>query len=216
MVSQTEQEMILSRMLDKALRRSNAVDTESLCIIAGAKCWSLRADVHVLDHDGGLVDASCISVLGALRHFRLPDVSVDGNDVTIYPPAEREPVPLSLMRHTLCVTFSYYYYHHHHSQQDGGGGGGSGQLISLIDANLAEEQARDGDMTIAITEHGELCQMTKPGGLAVDAYALLDCTTIALAKVKQLSAIINSSLERDIARRNPAGVVKELTAENDR
>lgn len=64
--------------------------------------------MHVLDYDGGLVDASCASIIAALQHFRRPDVSIDGENVTIYAPAEREPVPLSLVHHPICVTFSFY------------------------------------------------------------------------------------------------------------
>jgi exosome complex component RRP45 len=57
---QTEQEVLLSRALEKAIRRSRAIDTESLCIISGAKCWSVRADVHVLDSDGDtFADRTC-------------------------------------------------------------------------------------------------------------------------------------------------------------
>ena len=58
--SQTE--LLLSRLLEKTIRRSQALDTESLCLIAGQKVWSIRADVHVLSHDGNLVDASSIAV----------------------------------------------------------------------------------------------------------------------------------------------------------
>src|SRR5690606_3954454 len=35
----TETEVLLSRLIEKSLRRSQAIDTESLCIIAGKKCW---------------------------------------------------------------------------------------------------------------------------------------------------------------------------------
>jgi exosome complex component RRP45 len=36
---------------------SNALDTESLCILKGVSCWSIRADVHVIDYDGNITDA---------------------------------------------------------------------------------------------------------------------------------------------------------------
>lgn len=164
--------MILSRILEKAIRRSNAIDTESLCIIAGAKCWSVRADVHVLDYDGGLIDASCASIVAALQHFRRPDVSIDGEDVTIYAPTEREPVPLSLMHHPICVTFSFY----------------QGGEIMIVDANLHEEQAREGEMIVTMNRHGELCQIAKLGGVPVDALVLLGCTSTALTKVKKFQS----------------------------
>ena len=197
---QTEQEVILSRILEKAIRRSNAVDTESLCIIAGAKCWSLRADVHVLDCDGGLVDASCASIMAALQHFRKPDVSVDGENVTMYSPAEREPVPLSLMHQPICVTFSFY----------------QGGEISLLDATWREEQAREGEMIITMNRHGELCQVAKLGGIPVDALALLACMNVALARVKEITELISTKLREDSTKRNVGGLIAELRAQNDR
>ena len=192
--------MILSRILEKAVRRSNAIDTESLCIIAGAKCWSIRADVHVLDYDGALVDASCISIIAALLHFRRPDVSIDGEDVTIYSLAEREPVPLSLMHHPICVTFSFYQ---------------AGEIV-LVDATLREEQAREGEMVITMNKHGELCQVAKLGGVPVDALSLLGCTTVALVKVKEITELISTKLREDATKRDVGGLIAELSAQNNR
>ncbi|KAF2843890.1 hypothetical protein T440DRAFT_112280 [Plenodomus tracheiphilus IPT5] len=69
----TDAEVILSRILEKSIRRSNALDTESPYIIAGLKCFALHADVHIIDHDGRLIDASCIAIMAALQHFWRPD-----------------------------------------------------------------------------------------------------------------------------------------------
>ncbi|KAI9815570.1 MAG: hypothetical protein M1827_002704 [Pycnora praestabilis] len=197
---QTETEVLLSRLLEKAIRRSNALDTESLCIIAGQKCWNVRADVHVLDHDGGLVDASCIAVIAALQHYRRPDVRVEGEEVTIFSPAERVPVPLAMMHHPLCVTFSFF---------DGG-------EIVLVDATLREEMLREGEVVITVNRHGEVCQVAKLGGVTVDALALLNCTGTALVKVKEMSKFIVRKLEEDAKARNLGGLMDELSAENER
>ncbi|RYP79147.1 hypothetical protein DL771_000125 [Monosporascus sp. 5C6A] len=123
----TETEVLLSRLLEKTVRRSNALDTESLCLVAGQKCWSIRVDLHVLSHDGNLIDASCLAVVAALRHFRKPDTSMEGETLTIYTAAEREPVPLSWLHSPLCVTFNFY--------------GEEGDIV-LLDATLLEEQLR--------------------------------------------------------------------------
>jgi len=197
---QTEQEVILSRILEKAFRRSQAIDTESLCIVAGAKCWAVRADVHVLDFDGGLTDASCIAIIAALQHFRRPDVTVDGEVVTIYSLAEREPVPLSIMHHPICVTFSFY---------------GNGEIV-LIDASQREEQAREGEMIITMNRHGEICQIAKLGGIPMDALRLLNCTTLALEKVKDITDLISKTLQADATSRDVGGLIAELSAENER
>ncbi|CAZ85393.1 unnamed protein product [Tuber melanosporum] len=197
---QTEQEVLLSRLIEKAIRRSNALDTESLCIVAGQKCWQIRADVHFLSHDGALVDASCIAVVAALQHFRRPDVSVEGEKVTIHTMTERIPVPLSILHVPICVTFSFYL--------DG--------EVCLVDATLQEEQLRQGDMTITLNKFGELCQIAKAGGLAINGLNLLRCAKIALVKVGEIAATVQRRLEEDAAARVRRDNLLESKADNER
>jgi exosome complex component RRP45 len=197
---QNDLEVILSRILEKTIRRSHALDTESLCIVAGSKCFSLRADIHVMDHDGGLIDAACVAAMVALQHFRRPDVTVEGEKATVYSAREREPVALSLLHHPFCITFSLF---------DGGD-------IVLVDATLAEEQVREGEMTISLNKHGEICQIAKYGGVAIDASQIMQCTNVALQRVQELSKLVQSSLEDDARKRDIGGLIAELSAENER
>ncbi|KAL3953614.1 hypothetical protein ACCO45_011570 [Purpureocillium lilacinum] len=139
----TETEVLLSRLLEKTVRRSGALDTESLCLIAGQKCWSVRADLHVLSHDGNLIDAACLAVVAALRHFRKPDTSIEGEALTVYTAAEREPVPLSWLHSPFCVTFSFF---------------GEGGDTVLLDTTWLEEQLRVSSCTFSLNKHGEICQ----------------------------------------------------------
>lgn len=52
----------LGRVVERGLRESRAIDTEALCIVAGEKVWSIRVDIHILDHGGNLTDA-CSTLL---------------------------------------------------------------------------------------------------------------------------------------------------------
>jgi exosome complex component RRP45 len=79
----SELEINLSRVLEKALKKSRAIDTEGLCIVAGEKVWSIKIDIRVLDHCGNVLDCACLAAMTALLHFKRPDVSVDGHDVII-------------------------------------------------------------------------------------------------------------------------------------
>ncbi|SPO02808.1 probable rRNA processing protein [Cephalotrichum gorgonifer] len=198
----TEKETLLSRLLEKTIRRSGALDIESLCLVAGKKCWALRADVHVLSHDGNLVDAACLAVVAALRHFRKPDSSTSGEDVTIYTAAEREPVPLSWLHSPFCVTFSFY--------------GEEGEKAVLLDATLLEEQVSTGSCTVGMNKHGEICQISKLGGAPVEAVALLQCGGVALDKVKRFSDYVDAKLAEDAKRRDKGGLLAQLSAENER
>ena len=212
----TEAEVLLSRVLEKTVRRSGALDTESLCLVAGKKCWSVRADVHVLSHDGGLVDAACLAVVAALRHFRRPEAAVEGGALTVYTPAEREPVPLSWLHSPLCVTFSFFF-------RSGGGADGKNEgaeddddAVVMLDTTLLEEQLRASSVTFSLNRHGEICQISKMGGGAVDAPLFVRCAQAALGKCREYTDLMDKRLAQDAKRRDKGGLLAELTAENDR
>lgn len=198
----TETEVLLSRVLEKTVRRSGALDVESLCLVAGQKCWSVRVDLHILSHDGNLIDASCLAVIAALRHFRKPDTSMEGEVLTVYTPAEREPVPLSWLHSPFCVTFSFY---------------GTEAETALVDASWIEEQVRVGSCTISLNRHGEICQISKLGGAPTEAVSLLLCANVALTKAKDFSTLVDEKLVEDAKRRDKGGLIAELlSAENAR
>ena len=163
-------------------------------------CWNVRADVHVLDYDGGLVDASGVAVIAALRHFRRPDVTVEGDHVTIYPITERVPVPLAILHHPYCVTFSFY----------------QGGEVTLVDATLQEEQLMEAELIISCNGQGEICQMAKLGGASIDALTLLECLDVATSKIEQIGKIVTNKLTMNEQSKNTGGIMAELSAEHER
>lgn len=197
----SETEVLLSRLLEKTVRRSGALDIESLCLIAGQKCWSVRVDLHILTHDGNLVDIACFAVIAALRHFRKPDTSMEGETLTVYTPAEREPVPLSWLHSPFCITFNFF--------------GEDGEIV-LMDATWLEEQMRISSCTYSLNKHGEICQVSKLGGTAVDAPLFIQCAQMALSKSKEFTDLLDIKLLEDRQRRDKGGLMAELTAENER
>lgn len=197
---QDQTEILLSRILEKTIRRSGALDTESLCIVAGQKCFHIRADLHVLDNHGNLIDASCLALVAALCHFRRPDVEVHGEEVTIFSPQEREPVKLSMQHLPFCITTSYY---------DNG-------TIMLQDADLLEEQCREGEVVISMNRFGEVCSIAKYGGTPVGGLGVLSMMNAALEKVKMFDQLVREELKGDEERRDKGGLMAELSAENER
>eukprot|EP00607_Mallomonas_marina_P007567 CAMPEP_0182418828 /NCGR_PEP_ID=MMETSP1167-20130531/3212_1 /TAXON_ID=2988 /ORGANISM="Mallomonas Sp, Strain CCMP3275" /LENGTH=390 /DNA_ID=CAMNT_0024593257 /DNA_START=33 /DNA_END=1202 /DNA_ORIENTATION=- len=67
----------LIRHLERSIRDSDSLDTESLCIISGESVWSIRCDVRVLDYQGNALDGVCLATMSALRAFRKPEVSLE-------------------------------------------------------------------------------------------------------------------------------------------
>ncbi|KAI8387272.1 ribosomal protein S5 domain 2-type protein [Blakeslea trispora] len=179
--SRSEEEVLISRLIEKALRRSRAIDTEGLCIVAGEKVWQIRVDLLFLDHDGNLIDCASIAAITALLHFRRPDVTVSGEDVTIHPIDQRNPVPLSIHHIPICITFAFY---------------DKGERL-VVDPNYLEGQTKEGDMTVTMNIHKEICALSKAGGIPLEMDQVLRCSQIAIIKVTEIDELIKKVLDED-------------------
>ncbi|KAK5110191.1 hypothetical protein LTR62_006187 [Meristemomyces frigidus] len=205
---QDQTEIVLSRLLEKTVRRSGALDTESLCIVAGQKCFHLRADLHILDNDGNLLDTATLALVAALLHFKRPDVSVEGEEITVYDVREREPVKLTLTHTPFIITTSFYP-SQHRSDHD---------LIAVLDTTLEEEQCRSGSLAISLNRHGEVCNLAKYGSCGLEGLSVLTAVNMALDKAKMFDRLVKERLDEDEKMRAEVFGRKgvDLSAENER
>ncbi|CAB4384356.1 hypothetical protein RhiirA5_295085 [Rhizophagus irregularis] len=181
----SEEEILVSRILEKAIKRSRAIDTEGLCIVANEKVWSIRVDIHFLDHDGNIIDAACIAAISALAHFRRPDITVIGEEVTIHSIEQRNPVPLSIHHMPICVTFAFFE---------------NGEYV-VVDPTLQEEQIRQGDMTMTLNIHKEICALSKAGGTPLKMETIINCSQIATTKAKWITEQIQAALDAEKSKK---------------
>lgn len=177
----SEEDVTISRMLEKTFRRSEALDREALCILAGQKVWALRLTIHFLADDGNLLDCACVAAMTALRHFRKPDVEVVGDEVTIFSPEERVPVPLALHHQPMCVSFAFL--------------GSDNSLV--VDPSHLEEQLANGTMSISLNAQREICVLQKAGGVALPADEVMRAVNVAVLRVRELTDIVSKALEED-------------------
>lgn len=175
----------LQRLLERSIKMSRAVDTESLCILPGQRVWSVRVDVHVLDDDGGAGDAALIASMTALQVFKRPAVEVVDGAVKVFSSFERHPVPLTVMHCPLPITFAFL----------------SNELVEddeseaapfiVTDPTAVEEKALDGCMTIVLNRQGELVAAIKAGGLPLSPDCISgQCMTMA----RDRSAYIHNTI----------------------
>lgn len=193
----SDDEVLISRLIEKAIRRSNALDLESLCIIAGEKVWHIRVDINFLNYDGGLIDASCIGVMTALQHFKKPDISIKGTEIIIHDFNQRQPVPLSVLHVPICVTYSFF----NPSDKEENIKGVSNQEIAIMDATMKEESVRDGSLVITLNKNRELIQLSKNGGLPIDSSFLLELARGSFEITERLTEQIKRLLKEDEEQR---------------
>lgn len=194
---QTDEELTMSRILEKSVRRSRALETESLCIVAGKQCWQIRSDIHFLNNEGNLLDTACLALTTSLLHFRKPDVTVHGEDVTVFTMKQRVPVPLQLTHLPICLTFSFF---------------AKGNIV-LVDASRQEELLRMGEMSVTMNKARELSQVSKAGGVAVTPDILLKCLGIALVKTQDLTQVIEDAVSADLRTREERFVSGQAESE---
>lgn len=153
------------------------MDVESLCIIPGERVFSVHCYVSVIDNNGNIFDAAVLAATASLCHFRRPDYSIEGKQVKIYPPEEREPVPISLHYQPICVTFCLL-----------------NDSLILLDPSEREEEIQNGSLSIILNAFGEMCGFHFLGGVPVESSALMKCVKIASVKATEISKVLKDAL----------------------
>ncbi|CAK7331170.1 unnamed protein product [Dovyalis caffra] len=172
----------LGRIVDRGLRESRAVDTESLCVLAGKLVWAIRIDLHILDNGGNLVDAANIAALAALLTFRRPECTLggeDGQEVIVHPPEEREALPLIVHHLPIAITFAFF--------------GSEGKMV--VDPTYSEEAVMGGRMTVTVNANGDICAIQKAGGEGVPQSVIMHCLQLASLSAESITKKIKNAVE---------------------
>ncbi|XP_021771004.1 exosome complex component RRP45A-like isoform X2 [Chenopodium quinoa] len=171
----------LGRIIDRGLRESRAVDTESLCVLAGKLVWSVRLDLHILDNGGNLLDAANVAALASLMTFRRPVCTLggeDGQEVVVHPPEVQEPLPLIVHHLPIAVTFGFMT-----------------ENILVVDPTYYEEAVMKGKLTATINASEDVCAIQKAGEIGVAPSVVMQCLRIAAAKAADLTSKIENAVK---------------------
>jgi len=127
----------IARVVDRGIRESKMVNTEKLAIVPGEKVWMVYIDIHVLDYDGNLFDASFLASVAALMTTKIPykkfNMQFSGSDTL---PIDHLPVESTYVK--------------------------IGDFIS-VDPTLEEETIADARLTVGVDENGDIRAMQKGG-----------------------------------------------------
>ena len=153
----------LARVVDRGIRESEAVDLSKLVIEEGEKVWIVFVDIHALDDDGNLQDASALAAIAALMNTKVPAERFEVGEDFLLPVRD---LPVSV---TSLVVGNKY----------------------LVDPSRDEMSVGDTTLTITTDKEDNVVAMQKSGGYLLDEKlfdALLDvsinCTRKLREKVK--------------------------------
>jgi len=164
----------LARVIDRGIRSSEAVDLESLCIIEGEKVWVLFIDIHVLDDDGNIMDASSIASIAALYDTKVPKTLVENGKVEILDEYE----PLAVRKTPISVTIAKV----------------GNKLV--LDPNHEEELVMDSRITVTLSEENEVCSIQKGGSGTISERDVLESLEIARNRFKEVKEAISEVISR--------------------
>ncbi|KAI9850671.1 MAG: hypothetical protein M1824_003195 [Vezdaea acicularis] len=215
----------LTRLLEKSLIRAPAISTESLCLLAGQRVWSLTLTIHILSDSGNLPDAIGLAAIATLLHARLPVTEVRGGEVTLWSVRERVPQALGVLRVPITITFTFIQPNSPDAAAPDPSDGmddeaaatptATDQQLILLDATPLEESVSVARLSVTATAQGEVVGISLLGGGPVEAVLLLRCAELAVRKAGELTGWLRGEVDRDLERRDGV-VVREGGAENER
>jgi len=164
----------LARVVDRGIRKSEAINLKDLCIIPGKKVWMIWVDIYVLDYNGNLMDASALAALAALMDTKIPVVKVDGEEVII----TEDRKPLELRDYPIAVTI-----------------GKLGQSL-IVDPTLEEENVLDCRLTVFTTKDGNTCAFQKAFPGVFTPEEILEAVDLAIEKGKELRSKLFEAYEK--------------------
>lgn len=148
----------MARVVDRGIRESGAIDIKKLCITVGESVWIVFIDVHVLNDDGNLIDASCLAAIAALMTTVVPN---EQQGIGTNVPLAMKEIPVGV---TLAKIGS--------------------KLI--VDPSLDEEAVCETKITIVSSSDGSVAGMQKMGSAPLTEAEVMEAIDMACEKAAEL------------------------------
>jgi len=148
----------MARVVDRGIRESGAIDIKKLCIAVGESVWIVFIDVHILNDDGNLIDASCLAAIAALLTTMVPNSQHDLG----------EDVPLAMKELPVGVTLAKI-----------------GSKL-MIDPSRDEEAVCETKLTVVSSSDGSVAGMQKMGSTPFTEAELFEAIDMACEKAAEL------------------------------
>ncbi|MFH1586966.1 MAG: exosome complex protein Rrp42 [Candidatus Diapherotrites archaeon] len=129
----------LSRVVDRGIRESKALDFKDLCLVEGEKVLVAFIDGYTINHAGNLFDACSIAAMSSILEARIP--KIEDNKIVHGEYGNK----LKVKRKPVLNTFAKI-----------------GSTI-VADPSLAEEKAMDARFSVSVTEDDYMCAFQKGG-----------------------------------------------------
>ncbi len=155
----------LARVVDRAIRESKSIDMKKLVVAPGEKVFSIFIDIHIINHEGNLIDAAGLASIAALSNTKVPKVEngeIVRGEYSMDLPLVYKPVIVSV-----------------------------GKIMNnfIIDPNLKEENVLESKLILGIRDDEKICAMQKQGKSFkfLEVEKILD---LAISKSRELRKLL--------------------------
>jgi len=156
----------LARVVDRGIRESESIDLKKLCLKEGEKVWEVFVDVHIINHDGNLIDASALAAVAALSTTKIPKLE---DDKIV---RDKLVKKLPILHKPITVTV--------------------GRILDkfIIDPTVEEEEVLNSKLTVAVMEDGKICAMQKSGDHGLTMDDMNEMIDLAVKKSKEIRKLL--------------------------
>ncbi len=159
----------LSRVVDRGIRESKAIDFKKLCIKAGEKIWMVFIDIYPINDAGNLFDAAALAAIAALKDAKFPKYDEE-TETVLY--KERTNKPLEIQKTPMACTVIKIGNHY------------------IVDPTHREQAAAEARLTTVALEDDTMCAMQKGGEGSLTQEDILNMVQISLNKAKELRRLV--------------------------
>lgn len=157
----------LARVVDRGIRESHMVELGKLKI-DDEHVWMVNVDIHILSHDGNLMDAAALGAVAALKSTKIPKVDkekmqVIRGDFEKDLPVVHTPINISICR---------------------------SEGKTILDPTHEEEEIIDAKLSVAVREDDKLCALQKQGTEGIDMKDIEGIFDLAIKKSKELRKLV--------------------------
>lgn len=157
----------LARVVDRGIRESHCIDMSQLKI-NDEKVWSVFVDIHILNHDGNLMDAAALGAIAALRSAKVPKVDLEKMQVIRTEFTGKLPVTHTPINVTVCKL----------------------EDRTFLDPTNDEEGVLDAKLSISVREDDKICALQKQGDKGIMINEIEGMLDLAMKKSKEIRKLI--------------------------
>jgi len=164
-----EEAVELARVVDRGIRESESIDLKKLCMTPKEKVWGVCVDIHIINHQGNLLDCSALASLVALLNTKMPKLEEDAivrGEFSGKLQIEHKPINVNVCK--------------------------IGDNL-FLDPTFEEEEVIESKLAVAVREDDKICALQKQGSCSFTMKDVEDMVDLAMSKSKELRKMVREN-----------------------